>query len=153
MIFESIDYSFALQDFLFSIGAGFAVGFVSQLLSVFLYKNRVLVFIRDILVSFVFAVVIFSYVVSFTNYPIIRIYHIFGGLLGIFCFSVQFSTFFHKIFTKIFLTIKNKILCYGKKVYSIICDFKAKKQKKEKPPAEEGENEPLKTREVLVYNL
>jgi len=153
MIFESIDYSFALQDFLFSIGAGYAVGFFAQLMSVFLYRGRIRIFVKDIAVSFIFAVTVFSYVVSFTNYPVIRIYHIAGGIIDCFCFSVQFSIIFQKIFEKIFLFIKNKMLCYGEKVSSIICDLRRKRAEKSKVMTDPAENEPLKKESELLYNL
>ena len=153
MIFESIDYFFAIQDVLFSLGAGYAVGFFAQILSVFLYKGRIRMFIKDILVSFVFAVVMFSYVISFTNYPVIRIYHILGGIMGYFCFSLQFSVFFQKISEKIFLFLKNKMLCYGKKVSSTICGLKQKMQKKSKSAKQQEENGPLKKEAELLYNL
>ena len=141
MIFESINYWFAFQDFVFSIGAGFAVGFFYQIISVFLYKGKTAVFIKDILTCFVFAVVVFSYVVSFTNYPIIRIYHIIGGFLGFCAFPFKFSTYFHKIFEKFLNFVINNILCYGKKVSSIICEQRQKRREKHKKRREPTEDE------------
>lgn len=153
MIFESINYWFALQDFVFSIGAGFAVGFVNQLLSVFFYRHKVLVFAKDMFVSFIFAVTVFSYVISFTNYPVIRIYHIFGGLVGFLCFPLKFSTFFHKIFEKIFRTFKNKMLCFFKKISTIICVRVEKKRGKAKSRHSESKTDHLQREEDLLYNL
>lgn len=153
MIFESINYWFALQDFVFSLGAGFAVGFIDQLLSVFLYKGKIRLFIKDTVICFVFALTIFSYVVSFTNYPIIRIYHLIGGLLGFFCFSFRFSTFFHKYSEKFLKSLKIKMLCLCKKVSTTICDFVEKTAKKHKAEQDESKNDHLKSSEDLLYNL
>ena len=153
MIFESIDYWFAFQDFLFSISAGFVVAFFYQLLSIFLYKGKTVVFIKDLLICIVFSVVIFSYVISFTNYPIIRIYHILGGFLGFLAFPFCFSAIFHKFFEKIFSAIKNKILCCGKKVSTIVCEKRQKRAKTADIATAEVTDEHLKSCEVLLYNL
>ena len=153
MIFESINYSFALQDFAFSLGAGFAVGFFHQLLSLVLYKGRVAPFAKDIITSFVFAVTMFSYVVSFTNYPIIRIYHLIGGLAGFLCFPLRFSTIFHKFSEKIFKFFKNKILCFGKKLSTTICGFVEKIPQKDKKQSDEAKTDHLQSKEDLLYNL
>ena len=153
MIFESINYWFALEDFIFSISAGFVVAFFYQLLSIFLYKGKTAVFIKDLLVCTVFAVVIFSYVISFANYPIIRIYHILGGFLGFLAFPFHFSSIFHKFFEKIFSVLKNKILCYGKKVLTIVCERRRKSAETADIAPMEPTDEHLKSCEVLLYNL
>lgn len=153
MIFESINYSFALQDFIFSTAAGFAVGFINQVLSAFLGRGKTAVFFKDIIVSFIFAVTVFSYVISFTNYPIIRIYHILGGLLGFWCFSYRFSIFLQKSFEKILKYLKNKMLCYGKKLSTIICVFAENKVKKRDKSQKITEETHLQIEEVMVYNL
>ena len=153
MIFEGVNYSFLLQDFLFSIGAGFVVGGLNQLLSVFMYKGRIRLFIKDILVCFLFAVVVFSYVVSFANYQVVRIYHILGALLGFLSFNIRFAHIFHKFFEKFFLFIKNKMLCYGKKVFTTICVFCKKRTKRRHTDKETAQPNHLKNKEVIVYNL
>ena len=153
MIFESINYWFALQDFIFSMAAGFVTGFIYQLLSVVLYGNKIAVFVKDIIICFIFAVVIFSYVVSFTNYPIIRIYHILGGFLGFLCFPFRFSIYLQKIFFKIFSAVKNKMLCYSGKVLSIICDRRPKRTKSKAEKETKQKEDHLKSEEVLLYNL
>ena len=153
MIFESVNYSFLLQDFLFSMGAGFVVGVINQLLSVVLYRGKVRLFIKDMLVCFVFAVVVFSYVVSFANYQIVRIYHILGAFVGFLAFNINFSAIFHKFFEKIFLFLKNKILCHGKKVFTTVCDLRAKCTIKRQKEQNVTEAAPLKSEEVIVYNL
>ena len=153
MIFESVNYSFLLQDFLFSMGVGLVVGVVNQLLSVFLYKGRTRLFIRDMLLCFVFAVLVFSYVVSFANYHIVRIYHILGALLGFWAYNINFSVIFQKFFEKIFLFVKNKMLCYGKKLLTTVCDLRTKSTIKRKKDQNVAEEVLLKSEEVIVYNL
>lgn len=153
MNFEAVNYFFLLQDFAFAAAAGFAVGIINQLLSVFVPPKGLLRGLKDVLSCFVFAVVLYSYVISFTNYPDIRIYHILGGCAGFLCFSYNFSTFFHKIFIKIFKRIKNNILCLGKKIKSTICAVRQKRRKKQKQSQNAAEQGHLQTKEVLVYNL
>ena len=85
MNFDVVNYSFLLQDFIFAMGAGFAVGGINRFLSLFLYKGKIRLWIKDMLVAFLFAVAVFSYVVSFANYPDVRIYHLLGALFGFLC--------------------------------------------------------------------
>jgi len=152
-MFESVNYSFLLQDFLFTLAVGFAVGFINQLVSVFIYKGKIRLFIKDIFICTLFAVVLFSYVVSFANYPVVRFYHIIGAFTGFLSFNIRFSIFFQKISEKIFSFIKRKILCSFEKIKSVFCDLCRKKRQKwdETPKTEEKAD--LKTEDILVYNL
>ena len=102
MNFDSVNYSFLLQDFVFAMAAGFAVGGANLFLSLFLYKNKISLWIRDMLTAFIFAIAVFSYVVSFANYPDVRIYHLVGALFGFLSFNFNFSTIFHKYSEKFF---------------------------------------------------
>ena len=152
-MFESVNYSFLLQDFLFTLAVGFAGGFINQLVSVFIYKGKIRLFIKDIFICTLFAVVLFSYVVSFANYPVVRFYHIIGAFTGFLSFNIRFSIFFQKISEKIFSFIKRKILCSFEKIKSVFCDLCRKKRQKwdETPKTEEKAD--LKTEDILVYNL
>ena len=153
MNFDVVNYSFLLQDFIFAMGAGFAVGGINRFLSLFLYKGKIRLWIKDILVAFLFAVAVFSYVVSFANYPDVRIYHLLGALFGFLSFNFNFSTIFHKFFEKFSKKTKNKMLCCGKKVYGIICAQKQKVLKKQKKQQPSPENTDLKNNDNWVYNL
>lgn len=153
MIFEAVNYAHLVQDFVCSAGAGFGVAFVGQLLSSVLPCGKKGVFVRDVAVSFLFALTIFSYVISFTNYPVVRIYHLIGGAAGFFAFPVKFSVFFHKISKKIFNIPKNKMLCLYGKIKSTVCDKTQKTVKNNEEGQNALQNDHLKSEDVLIYNL
>ena len=152
MIFESINYSFLLQDFLFAMAVGFVVGFINQLVSIFLCKGRAGLFVKDIFICTVFAVALFSYVVSFANYPVVRFYHIFGAFAGFLSFNIRFSIIFHKIFGKIYGIFEHKMLCVWQRIKSAFCTSWRKRATKHPESKEKGKNADLKTNEVLIYN-
>ena len=153
MIFESINYSFLLQDFAFAMAVGFAVAVVNEAVSIFVYKGRRLVFIKDILMCVFFAAAVFSYVVSFANYPVVRIYHIIAAFVGFLSFNIPFSKFFHKIHEKIFGFLGHKILCVCGKIKPVICVFAGKRRQKKKAQQDALHKADLKSDEVMVYNL
>ncbi len=153
MIFESINYSWLLQDFLFSIVAGFITAIFNQIIGIFLYKGKVRLFIRDILTCIFFSIILYSFIISFANYKIFRIYHIFAGIIGLFCFNVKFSEIFHNFFDKIIVRIKNKILCFVKKKYTTICILRSKKKEEHQKQTKTDKKDHLKTDDVYVYNI
>lgn len=153
MIFESVNYSHLLQDFVFSMGAGFAAGFINQVLSAFFPSGKKGVFFRDIIACLVFTIVVFSYVISFTNYPIIRIYHILGGIAGYLSFPYRFSIYSQKILKKFFGKFKNKIWCFAVKIKSTICARRQKSRLRKEQQQKTEQQGDLKTEEVWVYNL
>lgn len=153
MNFDSVNYSFLLQDFIFAMAAGFAVGGAKQFMAIFLPKGKKRLFVRDMLTAFLFAAAVFSFAVSFANYSDVRIYHILGALFGFLSFNFNFSTIFHKIFKKFFSKAKIKMLCYGKKVFGTICGLKQKINKSSKKCQQVAQNEDLKSENIWVYNL
>ena len=153
MNFDVVNYSFLLQDFVYAMAAGFSARLFNAVLSLFLYGGRLQLWIRDMLVAFVFSVLVFSYVVSFANYPDIRIYHILGALLGFLSFDFKFSTFFCKILEKFTNKIKHHILCCGKKLYSTGCVMKQKLKQNTKKEQPLPKNTDLKNNNNWVYNL
>ncbi|MBQ6929512.1 MAG: hypothetical protein IJN27_04335 [Oscillospiraceae bacterium] len=153
MNFDSVNYCFLLQDFVFAMAAGFAAKGISCVLSVFLHRGRAALWIRDMLTAFIFAAVVFSYVISFANYPDVRIYHLLGAAVGFAGFDFKFSTIFHKISEKILKIIKNKMLCLIKKARSIICGFGVKIRRTNKKEQKVAENTDLKNNNNWVYNL
>ena len=153
MIFESVNYSYLLQDFVFSMGAGFGAAFVTALMFLPVPYGKRMLFFRDAAGCFVLAVAVFSYVVSFANYPDIRIYHIIGGFAGYLCFPNEIFLPVQKFSKKIFVKIFDNILCATQKLWSTICGLAAKHSSKTPSDAKEGQSEDLKTEEVWVYNL
>ena len=156
MIFEPTNYLLLLEDFLYSFGVGFFIGFIQQIIGIFFQKGRKSLFAKDILVSIIFSILIFSYVISFANYPVLRVYHVAGGVFGLYLFPFNFSKPI------------NRIMChFSNNIYNIIkpvtCNIflkikeKISKSRKEKNPkkceiSQILEND-LQSNEVKVYNL
>lgn len=153
MIFESINYVWLLQDFVFSMVAGFITAIFSQIIGIILYKGKIRLFIRDILTCLFFSVMIYSFIISFANYHILRIYHIIGGLIGFLCFNIKFSKIFHILFERIFKWNKSKILCVLKKINSTISVRRQKKAKSKVEKQKSTTDESLKTDIIYVYNI
>lgn len=152
MIFESINYAFLLQDFAFAMAAGFVAGIINQIVSIFICKGRICLFIKDIFISTVFAVVLFSYVVSFANYPVVRFYHIVCAFAGFLSFNIRFSIIFHKIFKIFYKIFLRKILWLCNKIKTAFCAQRHKRAEKRQKAQDLPENADLKTKEVLIYN-
>ena len=152
MIFESVNYVFLLQDFAFAMAAGFVAGIINQIVSIFICKGRICLFIKDIFISTVFAVVLFSYVVSFANYPVVRFYHIVCAFAGFLSFNIRFSIIFHKIFGKIYGIFEHNMLCVWQGIKSAFCVGWRKRATKHPESKENGKNADLKTNDVLIYN-
>ncbi len=152
MIFEVQSYRLIFEDAVYSLGAGFATAVFYQLISVFLYKGKIAVFIRDILASVFFSVAVFSYSVSFANYPILRWYNIFFALLGRLMFTPAFSNCLHRYTDKIILIarscIKGLLTFISGKLSVKIEKIKEKNRKN----TQKNSPELLKEGEVLLYN-
>ena len=153
MNFEPVNYAFLLQDFVFAMAAGFAAAFIKEVLSCFLSGGRTAVFIRDIISCFIFSVLVFSFVISFANYPDIRIYHVAGALLGFLSFNISFGKMFHNLFKRAFLKIKSHILCPVEKIKHTICAGAALSAQKKNKKAGKEKSKALKNKEQVVYNL
>ncbi len=147
MIFTPENHRFILEDCLYCLSVGFIVSFINEILKSIFYKNKIEIFIKDILISIIFAVVIFSYVISFANYSILRWYHILvsfiGFLLSRFSFSKILKLFFDlyfKVFWVVFKHLRENI--------------KIKVKFKEKIDTKKCESKEilLKSKDVLLYN-
>ncbi len=151
MIFDAQSYSLIFQDRIYSLAIGFVTGFVNQLLAVFLYKGKIKVFIRDILISFFFTVAIFSYSVSFANYNILRWYNVAFALLGAVLFTPCFSTTVNMIFRLAGVTAGYGIKRAARYTAAAVNKARSKKEKKQKFTPENNP-ELLQRDEVLLYN-
>ena len=148
MIFDAQSYRLIWADAVHSMGVGFMVGFVYQLLSVFLYKNKVAVFIKDVVISVFFTTALFSYCVSFANYKILRWYNVAFALAGRIWFTPAFSHTGHKLLCFLSMTVKKWFLRLCGKFLAITEKNKEKKLKN----TQKNKSEVLKTEEVLLYN-
>ena len=153
MNFDSTNYVFLLQDFIFAAAAGFAAGWIGCVLSVFMPAGRKVLWIRDMLTAFIFSVLVFSYVVSFANYPDVRIYHLLGALFGFLSFDYGFSAFLHKKIIKKIEKVKNKMLCFAARIFGTICVCVRKNRENNKKQQPEPKNTDLKNDNSWVYNL
>ena len=152
MIFEVQSYWLIFQDAVYSLGVGFATGVFYQLISVFLYKGKIAVFIRDVVAAVFFTVAVFSYSISFANYRILRWYNIFFALIGWIMFTPAFSNCMHRYTDIIILTAKDRLkrlaVSVSGKLSVKIEKIKGKNQKN----TQKNSDEVLKEREVLLYN-
>lgn len=152
MMFEPQSYTLVMWDAVYSMAAGFVVGFVYQLLGVFLYRGKLAVFIRDVAVWAVFAVVLFSFVISFANYKVLRWYNIAFGLVGWRCFPFAFSA----ICNRWSMAVSRKAGCIIKycitTIKGKISAIAEKKAIKKKNFTQKNNEELLKETEVLLYN-
>ena len=152
MMLEAQRYSLVLWDALYSMGAGFVVGFVYQVLSVFLYKGKVAVFIKDIATSVFFAVVVFSFSVSFANYKLVRWYNVAFALLGRVMFTPAFSHCLHRAVTSLFAGVKNTTVKCAKRICGKLLNKTDKKAKKAEENTQKNPTDLLKDCEVVLYN-
>lgn len=152
MIFEVQSYSFIFQDRIYSLAIGFVTGFVNQLLAVFLYKGKVKIFIRDILVSLFFTVLIFSYSVSFANYKILRWYNVAFALAGAVLFTPCFSTAGNLLLSLAGVTVRHGAKKTAAAAGEKIQIFRQKKIVKNQKITQKNSPEVLKRDEVLLYN-
>ncbi len=87
MIFEAQRYSYIFSDRVYSLAVGALAGFFHRLLSLFLSKGKVRVFIKDFATAFVFSLFLYSYVISFANYRVLRWYNVLFRLAGLVLFN------------------------------------------------------------------
>lgn len=153
MTFHATSYPLLFQDFLYSIAAGFFVGFINQAVGVFFYRGKKILFIKDLVMAFIFSVVLFSFVVSFANYPVVRYYHIAGGAMGFFAFSPKFSKPVNML-TNICLGFAFKLVknCYNH-IKNTFCNIIAKYNMEKKENTQKVKENLLQSDDILVYNL
>lgn len=152
MIFEAQRYDFVFWDAVYSMGVGFAVGFVYQLLSVFLYKGRLAVFVKDIAIGCIFTIAVFSFVVSFANYKVLRWYNVAFALLGRVMFTPQFGLLLHRWGDMVVMGVKTAVKKVFKGIYGKFLTKKDKNVEKPEEFSQENENEVLKRTEFILYN-
>ncbi|MBR5520581.1 MAG: spore cortex biosynthesis protein YabQ [Oscillospiraceae bacterium] len=70
---------------------GFICGFINRFLSCFLFKNKWKVFIKDIIMGIVFSLAVYSYVISFANYKVLRWYNVMFAFIGMVLFTPCFD--------------------------------------------------------------
>ncbi len=152
MIFRRQKGWFIFQDAVYSIARGLVTGIFNRFLSLFLYKGKSKIFIKDITVSLVFALVLYSYIISFTNYKVLRWYNVLFALIGLNAFNPIFDNM-----VRIIIKIATVTAKYG--LSKVICKLKAKtkymlqknKKKSQKIP-QKNSPELLKEQADILYN-
>ncbi|MEG1800489.1 MAG: hypothetical protein RR273_00805 [Oscillospiraceae bacterium] len=153
MTFDSVNYALLLFDILYSVSAGILTGFINQVVSIFLYRGRVRLFIKDVLMFFVFSLAVFSFVVSFANYPVLRYYHILAAAVGFFSFNLQFSKAFNGLFSAVEKLIKKYLQGANSRIKQVICLFAQSYGKKRAENKKTEDKILLQKDAVWVYNL
>lgn len=152
MIFEVQSYQLILWDAVYSMGVGFVTAVIYQILSGFMARGEILVFIKDVVISCVFAVLIFSYVVSFANYKVLRWYNVAFALLGWFCFPLAFGKSFNILISNLLSRISFSTTNCIKQICVKLSVITEKKSQKNKNNTQKNQKEVLKETEVLLYN-
>ena len=152
MIFERQSYSFIFQDAVYSMAVGFITGFINQLLAVFLYKGKIKVFIRDIAVSFIFAILLYSYSVSFANYKVLRWYNVVFALAGHIFFAPCFDSTVRMVLKLAAVSIRRAAIVPVRKIgIKLLNKIKKFTEKRQKFTQKNDENV-LKQTDIVLYN-
>ena len=152
MIFDPQSYSLIFADRLYCLAIGFVTGFINQLLAVFLYKGRVAVFIRDVVVSVVFTVLIFSYSVSFANYRILRWYNVAFALVGLVMFAPCFATAGNFLLKTAVKRAGRTVATAIKTTAGQLNEHRQKKLEKKQKFTQKTASDLLKQDDVMLYN-
>ncbi len=152
MIFEVQSYRLIFADAVHSMGVGFLVGAVYQLLSAFMYKNKTAVFVKDVLICVFFTTVLFSYCVSFTNYRQLRWYNVAFALAGRLLFTPAFSHSLHCILCCRCNTLKNNVKAICLAFCGKLSVITEKNRDKKLKNSQKNQTEVLKVDETLLYN-
>ncbi len=152
MIFEPQKFTYILQDALYSMAAGFTAGFFYRWLDVFLPKGKVRVFIKDIVTAVFFSFVMYSYVVSFANYRVLRWYNVLFGIIGMILFDPVFNTGLKILFSVVKLLLFTRL----KRIVDVLMAERNKfiSKQKEKYQKITPKNSPqlLKQDDKILYN-
>ena len=152
MIFEPRKFSFVLQDALYSLAVGLVCGFINRLLSCFLYKGRRRLFVKDIMTGFVFALLSFSYAVSFANYKVLRWYNIFFALAGMLSFRPGFDRVVRLLSSLVLVTAGFFLKKSANAAITAIAGFKRKKVVKYQKNTQNLQSVPLQDDDKVLYN-
>ena len=152
MIFEAQSYYLILLDAVHSLGIGFITGFVYQLLGIFLYKGRKKLFVRDVATGLFFTVAMFSYSVSFANYPVMRWYMVVFAVIGMVMFTPAFSHRAHRILVTVCSFIYSCVNRRSNKICVKLLENIKKKQLKKQKITQKNASEVLKENNIMLYN-
>ncbi len=147
MMFSAENYKFILEDCTYALAAGFILSFINEILNSLFYKTKINVFIKDILFFIIFAVILFSYVVSFANYPVLRWYHTLFCIIGFIVSRFSFAKILRLIFD-LYLAGFYIISSHLKRKVKIKVKFK---EKLDNTKSEKNQNL-LKSNDILLYN-
>ena len=152
MIFEPQKYSFIFQDAVYSLGVGFLCGFINRLLSCFLYRGKIRLFIKDVVMTFVFATFIFSYTVSFANYRVLRWYNVLFAFTGKIAFRPAFDKAVRLISGLVGVTVRHVYRVLVVRVGKYITVYRQKKVVKHQKNTQNQLCELMQDDEKVLYN-
>ena len=152
MIFEPQKYSFIFQDAIYSLAVGFLAGLINRLLSAFTGNGKIRLFFKDVFMCIVFAVLIFSYSVSFANYRVLRWYNVAVALAGFVLFLPAIDSAARAVTGIAAVTVK---YLAGKAAAGAAAAFRRKcekiAEKRQKFP-QKTDRELLKQQDIILYN-
>ena len=152
MIFEPQKYSFLFQDAVYSLAVGFMAAVINRRLSLFLYRGRVKLFIKDVLMSVVFAVLIFSYCVSFANYNVLRWYNVMVAVVGFIALGPGTDGSCPLFVQLLSVTVKHLQKKARSRVIAVRQKIKEKNIEKQQKFTQKTEHDTLKEQDVMLYN-
>lgn len=152
MIFEPQKYSFIMQDAVYSLAVGFLCGFINRLLSCFLYKGRIKLFIKDVVMTVIFATLLFSYTVSFANYKVLRWYNVLFAIVGEIAFRPAFDRVVHLFSGLLSVTLKHIFNMLKAAVAEYRKEYRQKKTVKHQKNTQNSPSEPLQDNDKVLYN-
>ena len=152
MNFSPENYSLVFQDAMYAMCVGFLTGFINQLLGIFLSKSRIRIFIKDLLSSLFFTLLLFSYVVSFANYPTLRWYHFIAALAGFACFAPCFDYIGQTVFSLIWATVKTVFSWGFFNTKAAVGNKISEKQLKAEKITQNNTDNSLQNSDIMLYN-
>ncbi len=152
MIFERQKYIFIFQDAVYSMAVGFITGFFGRTITPFLYKGKVKLFIKDMAVCTLFSVLLYSYVISFANYKVLRWYNVLFAVIGHICFTPLFEYGLGYIGGKLGKARKKTMFAAGKACRKLYVGLHSKIKEKYQKNTIKNNPEPLKEQGNVLYN-
>lgn len=152
MIFEPQNYLYIFQDAIYALPVGFLAGFINRLLSAFTGRNKKIVFIKDLIMTTIFTVLVFSYSVSFTNYRVLRWYMALSALVGFVMFPPFVEFVLRVCMSCTILACKRMLSCIVSLAGNCFNKVKQGKIKKHQKITQKTEQQVLKEEAVVLYN-
>lgn len=118
----------------------------------FFVQRKVRVFIRDVLSCLFFALMLFSYTVSFANYRVLRWYNVAFAFAGAVMFIPAFDRAVQLFFSLFNVTVKYRTAAVYRTIQGKLSEHKRKQTEKHQKFTQKSEPEALKDNDKVLYN-